>query len=409
MSSHEQASPEQIEHEIAVKRAEMNHTLDSIQRRFSGVHLVESLLGVTRGAARGARDAGSGLKDTSGAFAGNLGRTVRENPVPVALLGLGVGWLMLATRRGNGHANRDDEHTYDGGYGGTVSATGTGGYTAGTTPAGDRSTAEAASRIGSDVPARGGRLGEDTSDLARRGNQSVASQSESVSAVAERTRARAQSGAEDAKSRISETGSRAKQGLQSGAQAMSEARSRATHGLHSAGSTARHSMASAGEGARRYAGQARETTREYAAATRDFTVDAGRTIAHTAREHPLLVAAGLIMAGAAVAAALPRTRREDEWMGEYSDDARRAAKDAAGHAIDEARQAAGAVADATKQAAEREGMTAEGARRAATGTVESAGNVADAAGKAAKDEVDKRLSSSGTGGGERSKKDDSSG
>ncbi len=38
-------------------------------------------------------------RETGGEFTLNLGRTVRANPLPVALLGIGLGWLMVADRQ----------------------------------------------------------------------------------------------------------------------------------------------------------------------------------------------------------------------------------------------------------------------------------------------------------------------
>lgn len=78
-------SPEQLEERIARTRAEIDMTLDAIQEKLSPGRLLDQVLDYT--------------KENGGAFAGNLGRSVRDNPVPAALLGIGLGWLMFAGRR----------------------------------------------------------------------------------------------------------------------------------------------------------------------------------------------------------------------------------------------------------------------------------------------------------------------
>jgi ElaB/YqjD/DUF883 family membrane-anchored ribosome-binding protein len=77
-----------LEQEIVQTRANIDMTLDAIQERLSPGRLVDRALEYTR--------------ENGGAFAGNLGRSVRDNPMPVALLGIGIGWLMLAGNRSTG-------------------------------------------------------------------------------------------------------------------------------------------------------------------------------------------------------------------------------------------------------------------------------------------------------------------
>ena len=86
---------EELRQEIQQIRDEMNHTIEAIQERVSPQHLMEqardAVQEVTHGAAadvaRNARDTAT----TAGSAAWN---TVREHPIPVALAGLGLGWLL---------------------------------------------------------------------------------------------------------------------------------------------------------------------------------------------------------------------------------------------------------------------------------------------------------------------------
>ena len=90
MTPESEKSPAQIESEIVRTRSEMGRTLNALQNRLSPGQLLDGALG----------QLGAG----SGQFAASLGRTVRANPVPTTLVGLGLGWLMIA---GSGTGSRD--------------------------------------------------------------------------------------------------------------------------------------------------------------------------------------------------------------------------------------------------------------------------------------------------------------
>jgi ElaB/YqjD/DUF883 family membrane-anchored ribosome-binding protein len=86
--------------EIEQTRAEMSETVDAIQARLSPESLKEQAKDTVKEATVGraeravsdagdaAKEAGSGLVDT-----------IRENPIPAALTGLGLGWLLMSSRQ----------------------------------------------------------------------------------------------------------------------------------------------------------------------------------------------------------------------------------------------------------------------------------------------------------------------
>jgi hypothetical protein len=65
-------------------------TLRTLERRLSFDRLVEMTVGR--------------IRDRGGEFAGNLTETATQNPVPVLLTAIGVGWMMLTSRRGSGNS-----------------------------------------------------------------------------------------------------------------------------------------------------------------------------------------------------------------------------------------------------------------------------------------------------------------
>ena len=78
-------SPAELEREARESRADVERTLDAIQDRLSPGQLVDQVARY--------------MRDNGGEFARNFGDTVRQNPVPVVLVGVGLAWMMLGSRR----------------------------------------------------------------------------------------------------------------------------------------------------------------------------------------------------------------------------------------------------------------------------------------------------------------------
>jgi hypothetical protein len=93
MSEHyNNKSPEQIQRDIERTRAEMGETIETIRQKMSPGELVDQAIDYFKN---------SGPSQ----FTSNLGETVKTNPVPISLIGLGIGWLMLAGSR-DSHPSR---------------------------------------------------------------------------------------------------------------------------------------------------------------------------------------------------------------------------------------------------------------------------------------------------------------
>src|SRR5687767_12453897 len=75
--------PAMIERDIGETRQEVNQTLDALQAKLSPGQWMDRALGFVR--------------ENGSEFAQNLGGTIRENPIPVILTGIGVLW-MIASR-----------------------------------------------------------------------------------------------------------------------------------------------------------------------------------------------------------------------------------------------------------------------------------------------------------------------
>lgn len=74
-------SPEELEQEIDAKRASISNIVDSLESRFTPGQLFDQVLTYTKG--------------NGGEFFQNLGTTLKNNPVPTVLTGIGLTWLAL--------------------------------------------------------------------------------------------------------------------------------------------------------------------------------------------------------------------------------------------------------------------------------------------------------------------------
>jgi len=74
-------SPEELEQEIDAKRASISNIVDQLESRFTPGQLIDQALAYTKG--------------NGGEFLSNLGTTLKNNPVPTTLTGLGLAWLAM--------------------------------------------------------------------------------------------------------------------------------------------------------------------------------------------------------------------------------------------------------------------------------------------------------------------------
>jgi ElaB/YqjD/DUF883 family membrane-anchored ribosome-binding protein len=92
-----EASPEELQYDLDRTRADLNATLQAIEQRFSPGQILDQALDYVKG----------GPKE----YAHNLSEQVKDNPLPVALIGIGIAWLMVGP-----HAGREEgvEYTSEG-------------------------------------------------------------------------------------------------------------------------------------------------------------------------------------------------------------------------------------------------------------------------------------------------------
>lgn len=294
--------PTTIERDLAETRARLSTHLDELTRRLSPGQLVDEGLAYLRN--------GQGAE-----FVRKLGDDVRDNPLPVALTGLGVAWLAVAsTVRRDQPASRAVV-PYD--------------QARASRSTGDEDDIAERARRAGDAVTRGA---EDTEEAFRArvaeararilGVQRDAA--ETASAYADRV----QQSLEAAQNRASETLRRMRDSTRDWSQGMAE--------------TGRQTSEAVGGALRR---------------SRDYATSAGNGLAETVGDNPLLLAAFGLTAGALLGMMLPRTSQEDEWMGGAAGAVRETADDL----MERGTRAAKAAASAGYEAARSEAARSEDA------------------------------------------------
>jgi hypothetical protein len=329
VSAGETAELAQKRAQIERTRAEMSGTIDAIQEKLSPQHIAEqvkttvneqlesakaSVRDATIGKAEALmRDAGDTMNDVRYSTMD----TVRSNPIPAAMVALGLGWLFMNRSSGRRERERLEQYRRSGGYGPRYQ--------------GDQYRGEMYYQSGH--PAFRG----DAMTMASRGVYDQQRHDEGMMAQAQR---RAGDVAGQAQSAVG--------GAVSSAQsAVGGAVSTAQDAVGSAVSTAQDAVGTAAQRAQETAGAlAERTTYTYHRAEDQFQ--------RLLWENPLAIGAAALAVGAIAGLALPQTERENQLMGEARDNLVEQAKSVAAETLDKVQQVAGDVTQgATQQATEK--------------------------------------------------------
>jgi len=301
-------SSEQLEREAEQTRAQLAETLDELRARMTPGQVFDEVMDYAR-------------DGTVGDFARNLRRQVGNNPVPAALAGLGLAWLMAsagrATRRGPSAAST------------------TGEWSAGARDIASRSW---------DTGTRGAQsVGESVSDAAAKGTD-----------AARRTMHDLRDGLSDVADSAAEKARRAMDGVRD---TVSNAAESVTETASSAASRLNEKAKVAGAAFGNVAHEAQ--LRASSVASR------GRNWLSFAAEQPLVLAGIGVAIGAALGAALPVTETENKLMGDKADEFKERVGDMAAEQYEKAEDVAGSVYEHVKKEAGKFGFKSEPAAAAA--------------------------------------------
>ncbi|SDB58740.1 DUF3618 domain-containing protein [Bauldia litoralis] len=272
---------ELLQREIEAQRARVDETIDHLQARLSPGQLVDEVLAYT--------------KDGGGAFVGNLGKTAAANPVPVALLGVSLAWLMSKPAPGPSKTVEDDPR--------------------GDTPPFD-------DHLYPVMPIKGDslrRVGHSNDETGRRYVEFADEAGAKFRALSDAAGRRAGHFVDEAGNTyrgFTNAAGKEVQAFKDEAGALLEdASDWASHTWRSAIDAVQGTKAKVGAGASRVGDVASDVGRGAGEHARQIN----ESIIAAFRNQPLVGGALAFAAGAAMAAALPRTEREDDLMGAASD------------------------------------------------------------------------------------------
>jgi ElaB/YqjD/DUF883 family membrane-anchored ribosome-binding protein len=286
--------PEEIEDDLNRTRAQVSSTIDAIQNKLTPGQMMDQAFAYAR-------------TSLPADFGTNLGNTVRDNPVPAALVGVGLAWLMMSGQQSDGRARsrrniynsrdlagRDPALAYDDSYGTAYSSD----MQDGASHEGKmHRAASAISEKSSDLKDRASETGrslmDKASELGHRISDSTSSMTERARDMTHQARDRMQGSTGDARARAGELGQRSQE--------------------------------------------------QYYRAKDSF----GRML----DEQPLVLGILGVAVGTLLGAALPSTRREDEMMGHTRDDLLQKAKETASQQADRVKESAQRVAQVAKDEA----------------------------------------------------------
>lgn len=290
-TSHDHRRPEEIENEIIQARARLDDTLHELEERFSPQQLMNTTYEYLRHG--GAND-----------FASSLGRTIKENPLPVLLTGAGLVWLIVAQRSSD--QSRSDH--YQAGYS--------------TTPTGASHLPVPADDMSVHAAGSGSSM---AGSVTGAGTTTMGHDPASVGASAPHSQATPSVG----------SGQSHGSGMTGKAQEMmGKVKDRAQHMGHSVSERAQH----VGDRVRHMGSQSSGGSQSMMHSATDRARYAGSQTTHFIQEHPLVAGALGVAIGAALGSMFPSTRVEDEYMGDMRDRTLDKARETGQEKLDQAQE-----------------------------------------------------------------------
>jgi hypothetical protein len=342
------SDPDRIERDLGETRARLDSRLSELQERLSPGQILDDLMRYFRG--------------SEGAdFGRNLLDNVKSNPLPAAVTGIGLAWLMASNQR-------PQQATYGTDASFTPATSGSGRVRVSGSAYGS---AQGSAQTAYNATAERLRLAEQ--GVVRQQDEAESAYTTRLDEARGRALGLTQQAQETAASfsqRVKDAISSATQSVAQGASAASTAVTQGAHDLRDQVSGAAQSAAGRASGHLAYGGQAAQ--------------DLGGRLASTLSDSPILLGALGLAAGALLGALIPQSREEEDALGNIAGQVRGTARGAAQEAIDRGSRVAQAVVDAGRQSVSDKGLAGQ---TSVGGLVDAAlsGKLAGTAGEVARD------------------------
>ncbi|WP_113913416.1 DUF3618 domain-containing protein [Roseovarius dicentrarchi] len=399
-------SPDEIEREIERERAGLKDSIEGLQDRFSFDGVVQQV--------------GDQFREHGGDFGRSVAQSARDNPVALALTGVGLAWLIFGNKRSAN--DRDDRHTGRRDHHGTVPRT----HVADDVP--EYAARRGASYSGPKTEARWqtrrpsaaaqptwardwerDELGHGRSTSGTSLGDRASHASSAARDAAEDAAGAVASGASSVAASVSSGAASVRDSASDAARSVGDTAHDAAHGIRDTAGNIWSSASHRAEALQRRLAEGTEhlsdEARDRIAAARAKAIDARDAasrrisrgtdqVADFYDEHPLVMGALAFAIGAATAGALPRTRLEDDYVGAYSDDLYDEAERIYNEEVRKAREVVKAGVDEARNVASD---LQDDVEAAADSAVDKAKSAADRVKTAAKESADKQnLGAAGT-------------
>jgi Protein of unknown function (DUF3618) len=291
----------EIEREVDAQRAQVESTFDELRQRLKPSQLVDEVMNYTRqNGAQLASNLGHGSAD----FAQNLGRTVAANPLPAALLGISLAWLMAGPKLGIGDGADKRRSEFEPEYG-TIRGDGMRRVSHGRDDSSGLWYSEFADEDGTHYRAQADKAGKRMGHFMDDTGKNFAGF-------------------------FNDTGKR-----------ITEFRDEAGDRLEDALGWADHTWSDVSRGASQRFGAISDSAKRMGGDVQQNAARLSRDAMHMLEEQPLVMGALAFAAGAAVGAVVPHTRQEDELLGEAADDVKLKAGEIASDLYEQGKEKAG--------------------------------------------------------------------
>lgn len=351
MTNNYTESPEAIKTDIERTRQNMTSKIDQIQARLHPDNLKAQAQETVRDIVRESTESlTSYFSENSKELGASVAQMIKSNPIPAALIGVGIGWLLVESYGGSHSSNQrydrpsndwqrnnwypESEARYAGNPAGVSYATGAASSPFASQYQGASSQYQSAGPHygspqdrGSDShPAhdRPGWVSEQASNLREQIGEKAEQLREGVQQVGEQMREQVGEWTDRIRSQSSSTGQQAEYYAD-------QTRSQMSH----MGEQMSHQVSHLGEQAQEYVQQT------------------GQQFQRSLEDNPLVFGGVALAVGALIGMALPATRRENQMLGPWRDEVMHSAQEVANEAMDRAKQVAEEVRPQIEQTAQK--------------------------------------------------------
>lgn len=290
--TYDNKSSADLEREVSEQRSRVEARIDEIKDRLSPGQLLDEALSYT--------------KHGGAHFASNLGNQISANPLPAALVGIGLAWLISSSASGHHQPSHAADYASDG-HDSYPYARASGALKRISHKADDSGQwwSEFETAAGQRYKARSNELGERAGHFTDEAGKMFSGF-------------------------VDEAGNRVRDFQDEAGNMLGEARSWADHGWRDLRHSVGRGLANAGSAARDAAANVMSGSRHLGGSVQQQSDQLGRQIVSLFDQQPLIAGALAFAVGAAAGAALPHTAQEDELLGEPADKLRSKAVKTAG-------------------------------------------------------------------------------